>query len=76
MVTVRYYGQLRELAGADEEIVAIQPAIALYDALKAKYDFPLCRSHVRLAVNDAFAPWDQELAAGDLVVFIPPVAGG
>ena len=76
MVTVRYYGQLRELAGADEESVSALSATTLYDQLKAKYDFPLCRSHVRLAVNDAFVGWDHELADGDLVVFIPPVAGG
>jgi molybdopterin converting factor small subunit len=31
---------------------------------------------LRVAVNDEFADWSQPLAAGDRVVFIPPVAGG
>jgi molybdopterin synthase sulfur carrier subunit len=31
---------------------------------------------LRVAVNDEFGDWSQELADGDRVVFIPPVAGG
>jgi molybdopterin converting factor small subunit len=31
---------------------------------------------LRVAVNSNFGDWAQPLAAGDTVVFIPPVAGG
>jgi len=31
---------------------------------------------LKVAVNEEFAAWDRELADGDRVVFIPPVAGG
>jgi molybdopterin converting factor small subunit len=31
---------------------------------------------LKVAVNDEFRDWDTPLAAGDRVVFIPPVAGG
>jgi molybdopterin synthase sulfur carrier subunit len=31
---------------------------------------------LKVAVNEEFAAWDQPLAGGDRVVFIPPVAGG
>ena len=32
--------------------------------------------HLKVAVNTEFADWSRPLAAGDTVVFIPPVAGG
>jgi molybdopterin converting factor small subunit len=41
-----------------------------------KYRFPLDRSLVHLAVNDAYASWDMPLSPGDRVVFVPPVSGG
>jgi len=31
---------------------------------------------LRVAVNDRFGNWDQDLKSGDAVVFLPPVAGG
>ncbi len=31
---------------------------------------------LRVAVNAEFGDWQQPLADGDAVVFIPPVAGG
>jgi molybdopterin converting factor small subunit len=33
-------------------------------------------SQLKVAVNAAFSDWNQALADGDEVVFIPPVAGG
>jgi molybdopterin converting factor small subunit len=31
---------------------------------------------MKVAINDEFSEWNSELADGDSVVFIPPVAGG
>jgi molybdopterin converting factor small subunit len=31
---------------------------------------------LKVAINDEFAAWDTQLASGDTIVFIPPVAGG
>ena len=77
-INVSYYAMFREAAGASNEIVETDTAdaVSLFDGLKAKYDFAMCRSHVRLAVNDAFVGWDTPLNDGDSIVFIPPVAGG
>ncbi len=77
-IKVSYYAMFREAAGYSDEVVETETdnAVALYDSLKAKYDFSMCRSHVRLAVNDAFVDWDTPLNEGDQIVFIPPVAGG
>lgn len=77
-IKVNYYAMFREAAGCSGEEVEADStdAVALFEALKSKYDFPLCRSHVRLAVNDAFVDWETPLNEGDSIVFIPPVAGG
>jgi molybdopterin converting factor small subunit len=48
----------------------------LYDELRARHPFTLGAEVLRVAVNGDFGDWSQPLAAGDSVVFIPPVAGG
>ena len=77
-ININYYALFREQAGCSGELVETETgdAIELFESLKTKYDFSMCRSHVRLAVNDAFVGWDFQLNDGDQVVFIPPVAGG
>ena len=77
-IEVRYFAVLRERAGTARETVSTAAATAaeLYDELATRHDFGLPRTMLRVAVNDEFADWSQALAAGDRVVFIPPVAGG
>lgn len=80
MPTLRlhYYALLREQAGRSSESVdttAATPA-ALYAELAARHGFRLPVSQLKVAVNAAFSDWNQALADGDEVVFIPPVAGG
>ncbi len=75
---VQYYALLREQAGRREESVQTQarnPA-ELYDELKSRYPFTLGADMLRVAVNADFADWAAPLTNGDVVVFIPPVAGG
>jgi len=75
---VQYYALMREQAGRSEEIVETGAATPgdLYSELQARYGFTLSREQLKVAVNSEFAPWSRRLAAGDAVVFIPPVAGG
>jgi molybdopterin converting factor subunit 1 len=77
-IEVQYFAVLRERAGVGRETVSTAAATAadLYDELAARHEFGLPRSMLRVAVNDEFADWSRPLAAGDRVVFIPPVAGG
>ncbi len=77
-ISITYYAMFREEAGQNGETVETEnsDAVVLFDRLKEKYDFSMCRSHVRLAVNDAFVDWNTPLNDGDQLVFIPPVAGG
>jgi molybdopterin-guanine dinucleotide biosynthesis protein A len=75
---IQYYALMREQAGRSEETVetkAGNPA-DLYAELVARYGFTLPREHLKVAVNSEFSDWSRKLAAGDAVVFIPPVAGG
>ena len=77
-LTIEYFALLREQRGqATERLVtaAATPA-ALYAELQARHGFTLPGTRVRAAINGAFAAADAPLRSGDLVVFIPPVAGG
>jgi molybdopterin converting factor subunit 1 len=77
-VRVEYFAMLREQAGMNEETVetAARTAAQLYDELAARHGFDVARDGLKVAVNARFRDWTAELADGDEVVFIPPVAGG
>jgi len=77
-ITVQYFALLREQARRRDEAISTRartPA-ELYDELRAKHSFTLPASALRVAVNSEFADWSRPLSKGDVVVFIPPVAGG
>ena len=75
---VQYFALLREQAGRRDETVATRAGTPreLYAELARKHGFTLGTEHLKVAVNTEFADWSRPLAAGDSVVFIPPVAGG
>lgn len=77
-LTLEYFASLRDEAGcAQEQIESAAPSLsALYDELSQRHGFSLPATRLRVAVNAAFAPWDQSPRDGDHVVFIPPVSGG
>jgi molybdopterin-guanine dinucleotide biosynthesis protein A len=75
---VQYFALMREQAGRSEETLetaAATPA-ELYGELASRHGFTLAREQLKVAVNSEFSTWSRPLAAGDDVVFIPPVAGG
>jgi molybdopterin-guanine dinucleotide biosynthesis protein A len=77
-VRIEYYALLKEERGCDREewvtkSISLQE---LYQELQKKYHFSLNIPMLRVAVNDTFCEWSQELKEGDSVVFIPPVSGG
>lgn len=69
-----WHASLREARGCHEEVLDTEyrTAAELFDSL----DLPLGREHVKVAINHEMSAWDQALAEGDAVSFIPPVAGG
>jgi molybdopterin converting factor subunit 1 len=77
-LTVKYFAALRDERRLDEELLDLdcQTPEELYEHLKKVHGLSLCRSKLKVAVNDEFADWTNTLCAADVVVFIPPVAGG
>ncbi len=69
---------LREQAGRSDESITTTAHTPrdLYEELRKRYPFSLAPEMLRVAVNTEFGDWSQQLADGDAVVFIPPVAGG
>lgn len=76
-VTVLYFASLRDAAGMDSERVERPDSlVALYEMLRLRHGFALARERLRVAVNGEFARWDDALADGAEIAFIPPVSGG
>lgn len=77
-VTARYFAAFRERAGRDSErlTTAAGTAAELYAELARRHGFADSMTRCKVAVNDELADWNVALAAGDEVLFFPPVAGG
>jgi molybdopterin synthase catalytic subunit len=79
-VNVLYFAAVRERLGVPREEVELDAgatAGTLIELLERKH--PTLRAlipHLRVAVNQEFAPMDRVLSSSDEVVLIPPVAGG
>lgn len=76
-VRVEYFAVLREHVGQSREDVRTTAGTVaeLYAELDRRHGFPSL-GRVKVAVNDEFREWTAPVRDGDLVVFIPPVAGG
>jgi molybdopterin converting factor subunit 1 len=77
VIRIEYFAVLREHVGrGSEELRTAATTVGeLYAELDQRYAFPSV-GRVKVAVNDEFRDWNAPLSDGDLVVFIPPVAGG
>jgi sulfur-carrier protein len=77
-VTARYFAAFRERAGRDAEALETSASTAaeLYGELARRHGFADSITRCKVAVNDQLADWNVRLAAGDEVLFFPPVAGG
>ncbi len=76
---VRFFAILREQTGCPALALesAAPDAAALYAELQGRFTgltFPAAL--LRVSLNERYADMTAPLAAGDRVVFIPPVAGG
>ena len=76
-INVLYFASLRDAAGIDSEAVAHDGDLrALYLLLQRKHGFALPLDRLRVAMNGAFARWDDVPGEGAEIAFIPPVSGG
>ena len=76
--TLLYFASLADRAGCAEERrdSAARTPRELYAEAAAAHGFAFVPERLRVAVNGRFAGWDDALAAGDEIVFLPPVSGG
>jgi len=78
-INVLYFASLADEANCHEEKIKVSQSTSLtelYEQLRQKHRFSRPQSELRVAVNDYFAKWTDEIYDGDSVVFITPVAGG
>lgn len=78
-VTVRCFARLRELATARCELSLPERSTLDHAWAELARAFPALAEHrpyVRVARNGVYAAWEQQLADGDVVAFLPPVSGG
>jgi len=79
-VKVLYFGQAREAAGKGSEDVSLPiPSTVrtlVRRSMEAHRGLQAMSSVMRVAVNEEIAREDRRLADGDVVAFLPPVAGG
>jgi molybdopterin synthase sulfur carrier subunit len=75
---VLYFASLRDAAGTDAESVQTAAAdlAGVYAQRQAAHGFRLSLAQLRVAVDGAFAHWDQAPREGSTIAFIPPVSGG
>lgn len=74
-----YFSIFQEKAGKSEEereVSAGLTAERLFGCICDELELSLSQSHVRVSVNHEFCDWQSSIKAGDIVAFIPPVAGG
>lgn len=78
-VTVRTFASLRE-ASVDRWEIELAPGDSVRTAweclAEAHAAVSAHRPYVRAARNGRYAGWDDPLADGDVVAFLPPVSGG
>ena len=77
-IDVLYFASLAEHAGKDEERLSFDgdSLVALYQQLTERYNFRLAQHKIAVTINHEMTDWDTPIQQGDIVAFIPPVAGG
>lgn len=77
-VTVLYFASLRDAAGITSETIetAASDLRALYDEVQVRHRLSFPSGHLRVAVDGAFARWEDAPRDGAEIAFIPPVSGG
>lgn len=75
---ILYFASLAEQAGKDEEHIQFEgdSLSELYQHLKRQYGFTLPPEKLAVAINHEITHWQTAIHDGDIIAFVPPVAGG
>ncbi|WP_410473124.1 molybdopterin converting factor subunit 1 [Faucicola mancuniensis] len=75
---ILYFASLAEQAGKDEEKFSFDGdnLPELYQTLSEQYGFSLAQAKLAVAINHEITDWNAPIHDGDIIAFIPPVAGG
>ena len=73
-----YFASLAEQSGKDEEqLQFVGTSLSeLYEQLSEQYAFDLTQDELAVAINHQMGDWHTPITHGDIIAFIPPVAGG
>lgn len=77
-VHIKYFALLREERGLAAESIDTEAddLAQLYNEVRSRHSFSLPLERMAVAVNDGFREWHDRLQDQDVIVFVPPVAGG
>jgi molybdopterin converting factor subunit 1 len=79
-VRVLYFGHARDAAGTGGEYLSLPSTSSVRtlvnESMKAHQQLRRMSGAMRIAVNEEIARDDHRLTDGDVVAFLPPVAGG
>ncbi len=77
-IHICYFASLREQRKLSKETLVTdsETPAALYDQLQKSHHFTFSPEDLRVAINDTFVDFKNTLNDGDIITFIPPVAGG
>ncbi|MDG1818839.1 MAG: MoaD/ThiS family protein [Porticoccaceae bacterium] len=79
MIKLLFFGRLGDFAKQVPATIQASTPAEIRERLNA--DYPdlvkeLCQPQVLVSVNQMIVSWEQPLAAGSEVAFLPPVTGG
>jgi molybdopterin converting factor subunit 1 len=79
-IRVMYFGQARDAAGTGAEELSVPASSSVGTlvelSMRAHVGLGALSGGMRFAVNEELATEEDRLADGDVVAFLPPVAGG
>lgn len=77
-INLIYFASVRQITNIDSEIIETSSNTPreFYQELALKYHFKFPENFLKVAINEDYSNFDDQINDGDTLVFIPPVAGG
>ena len=78
MITILYFGQLKEQAATDKEVIdsKAKTVSEIYQQLKERHGLTIAFDNLRAARNEIFCEGTDPVREDDVIAFMPPMSGG